>query len=110
MQEVEQESGPPVGNTGASVTGGPGQVQVHWLAGVSLLPWQTVLSVISRVTGDSVEVRPRGALGYATRYQVGPVSVLANGQGSQAEAMGCHIEVTVAGCEALWLSVLATIY
>ena len=92
------------------MTGEPGQVQVHWLAGVSLLPWQTVVSVAARLTGDSVEVRPRGALGYATRYQVGPVTVLANGQGPQAEAMGCHVEITGSGSEALGVSGLARIY
>jgi len=69
-----------------------------------------VLDVVAEVTGDSVEVMPRGAMGYAARYRVGVVSVLAEGQGPEAEAMGCHVEVRGEGCEVLGLGKLAELY
>jgi len=92
------------------VTSGELEVQdnvgVHWLAGITRESVDAVLSAVVEVTGESVEVLPRGALGYATRYRVGHVQVLADGQGPQAEAMGVHLEVTGAGCEALGFSKL----
>lgn len=96
---------PPVGNTGASVTAEGPEVEVgvgvHWLAGRSLVPSAAVLSAVSEIAGAGVEEMPRGNLGYRTQYRVGPVVVLTDGMGPQAETMGTHIEVTGAGCEEL---------
>lgn len=89
---------------------GPELVGVHWLAGVTLAPVEAVLAAVAEVTGESVEVMPRGALGYATRYRVGHVTVLADGQGVQAAAMGCHVEVTGEGCEAVGFSGLRRLH
>ena len=97
---------PPFGNTGASLT----EVGVHWLAGVSRLPTDTVLSVVEAVTGEGRSERPRGALGYARRFDVGRVVVLTEGQGPQSAAMGCHVEVTGEGCEELGLVGLVELY
>jgi len=90
----------PVGNTGASLTKGE-LVGIHWLAGRTLVPVEGVVRVLVEATGEGVEVRPRGAMGYAIQYRVGGVTVLAEGQGSQAAAMGCHIEIPGGACEAL---------
>jgi hypothetical protein len=83
---------------------------VHYLSGTTLLASDAVLQVVAEVTGDSVEVMPRGAMGYATRYRVGPVVVLADGQGREAESMGVHVEVRGEGCEVLGLAKLADLY
>lgn len=101
-----QAASPPFGNTGASVT----EVGVHWLAGVSRLPAARVLSVVEAVTGEGRSERPRGALGYARRFEVGRVVVLTEGQGPQSGAMGCHVEVTGEGCEELGLAGLVELY
>ena len=96
---------PPLGNTGASVTTEEVQrgveVGVHWLAGRSLVPSVAVLSAVSEIVGAGVQEMPRGNLGYRTQYRVGPVVVLMDGTGPQAESMGSHIEVTGSGCEEL---------
>jgi hypothetical protein len=101
---------PPSGNTGATLTSGNLAAGVHWLSGTTKIDADTVLDVVAEVTGDSVEVMPRGARGYAARYRIGVVTVLAEGQGPEAEAMGCHLEVTGEGCEVLGLAKLAELY
>lgn len=100
---------PPSGNTGAFVTTESGEVGVHWLAGVSMMPVDTVLSLVASVTGDDVLELPRSKW-YAQRWQVGPVSVAASGVVGDGAAMGCHVEVSGSGCEVLGLSKVAAIY
>ena len=100
---------PPVGNTGAFVTTESGEVGVHWLAGVTMLAVETVLSVVGAVTGDEAMELPRSKW-YARRWQVGPVSVAAGGVTGDAESMGCHVEVSGSGCDVLGLAGIAAIY
>lgn len=97
---------PPCSNTGASVT----EVGVHWLAGISRMASDTVLSTVEGIVGTDRRELPRGALGYARRFEVGPVMVLTDGQGAQSAAMGCHVEVTGSGCEALGLAGLVDLF
>lgn len=109
-ESVGERARPPSGNTGASVTSGDAEVGLHWLAGVSRLPVDTVLDVLHEVTGDSVEIMPRGRLGYATQYRMGDVVVLADGQGPQAEAMGVHVDLSGSVCDRLGLVGLVQLY
>jgi len=97
---------PPSGNTGASLT----EVGVHWLAGVSLRSSAEVLAVVQGVAEAEAVELPRGRLGYARRFEVGPVTVLTEGQGPQAASMGCHVEVSGSGCEELGLGRLVELY
>jgi hypothetical protein len=101
---------PPSGNTGATLTNAKLIAGAHWLSGTTLVDADTVLDVVAEVTGDSVEILPRGAMGYASSFRIGAVRVLTEGQGSEAAAMGCHLEVRGEGCEILGLSKLAELY
>lgn len=74
------------------------------------MPTAAVLATVERVVGTTRTMRPRGALGYARRFEVGPVVVLTDGQGSQAAAMGCHVEASGSACEQLGLAALVELY
>ena len=101
---------PPVGNTGATLTDSSVEPSVHWLSGTTNHETLRVLEVCTALTGSDVEVRPRGRLGYARQYVIGGLVVLADGQGPQAAAMGCHVEASGVVCEELGLSRLADLY
>lgn len=93
---------PPACDTGVEITAGN-----HWLRGTTVLELDSVLSWLSTALDESVLVLDRGHHGYRDAYMVGGVKVYDHPEQPQ---MGRCIDVDGSTCEALGLSMVASIY